>query len=423
MKLLIKSAKIVDPTNDLHLQTRDILVVDGIISKIESSIEDESAHKVVGNGVHVSQGWVDLHASLPDPGYEQKETISSGIAAAAAGGFTRVAVSPLSSPVRDSKAPIEYLVNSTQHKVVQLLPYGCVSANAKGNELAELYDMQQSGAVGFFDGKHSIKKPNLLARALEYVQSFDGLIINFPHTKEIAPNGIMNEGAVSTKLGLKGIPELAENLMVSRDLFLLEYTGGRLHFNTISTNKSLALIQEAKNKGLQVSCDVAAYTLLLNDSCLEGFDSRFKTMPPLRSQSDIDALIEGIKSKTIDAICSDHQPEDIESKKKELDHAAFGIINLQTAFSTAYTALHDHVDLSSIIHLFTEGPSKILGLSPAKIAVGEPANLTLFEPESSFVFKKEITKSISQNSPFYNRTLKGKVLGVVNNKQYQLNEN
>ncbi|MEX2379994.1 MAG: dihydroorotase [Vicingaceae bacterium] len=299
--------------------------------------------------------------------------------------------------------------------MVELLPYGAVSKNAEGNELAELYDMAQAGAQAFFDGKNAIENPNLLMRALDYCRSFDGLVVNFAYNNDISPEGVMNEGKVSTALGLKGIPELAEEIMLNRDLYLVDYTQGKLHFATISSAAAIQLIAAAKKKGAKVSCDISTAHLLLNDTELEDFDSRLKTLPPFRSQQSIQTLVQGIEKGVVDALSSDHWPQDIESKKKEFDHAEFGIINLQTAFAAANTALKKDISLEKLIELFTSGPERILALEKHPIEVGAKANFTLFDPEQDFIFEKKDVLSKSKNSPFFGRKLKGVVYGVVNN--------
>ncbi|MEQ8624564.1 MAG: dihydroorotase [Vicingaceae bacterium] len=421
MDILIKSATIIDSKSKYHLKKRDVLIKNGKIEKIADKIEQGSAKVIKAKDLYVSKGWIDLQVNYQDPGFEYKEDIQTGLNASAAGGFTAVGVSPATSPTRDVKAQVEYLVNQSKAHVIDALPYGAVSKNMEGKELAELSDMQFSGALAFSDGKQSIKNPNLLNRALLYSKAFDGTVMNYPNTKDIAELGVMNEGEVSTGLGLKGIPELAEELMVSRDIFLVEYTDGRLHFNTISTAKSIELIANAKAKNLKVSCDIASYSLLLTDSELKEFDTRFKTLPPLRTSKTIKKLISGIKNGTIDAICSDHCPEDIESKKKEFDYAAFGIINAQTAFSVANTALLNSIPLEQLISLFTDGPAKVLGLERPTISEGESANLTLFQPNEKFIFNKDDVLSKSDNSPFFGRELTGKVLGLINGKKQRFN--
>ena len=421
MEYLIKSAKIISPNSAYHLKIRDILIKNGRLESVAPKIVSNSAKIIEYKNLHLSTGWIDLYANLQDPGFEHKEDIETGIAAAAAGGFTQIAVSPLSSPIRDSKAQIEYLLNSSKGKAVKLLPYGAVSKKAEGKELAELFDMKNSGAIAFFDGKNSISNPNLLNRALLYAQAFDGLVVNFAHTKELAYQGVVNEGINSTQLGLKGIPVLAESIMVSRDLQLVDYTKGKLHFNCISSGESIQLIAKAIKNKAKVTCDVASYNLLLSDDELAIFDSRLKTLPPLRNKNTIKELIKGIKKGIITAVCSDHQPEDIESKKIEFDHAAFGIINLQTSFSVANTALKNDLSLTEIISLFTNGPASILGLEQQEIVIGNSANFTLFSPDEKFVFTKNQVKSKSKNSPFFGRELTGKVVGIINHNNLILN--
>jgi len=418
MDILIKSATIIDTQSKHHLKKRDLLIKNGKIEKIAEKIKADNVKVIEAKGLHLSKGWIDLQANYQDPGFEYKEDLQTGLNASAAGGFTAVGVSPATNPTRDVKAQVEYLVNQSKAHIIDVLPYGAVSKNLKGKELAELSDMQFSGAIAFSDGKKSIKNPNLLNRALLYSKAFDGIVMNYPNTFDIAELGVMNEGEVSTSLGLKGIPELAEELMVARDIYLVEYTNGRLHFNTISTAKSIELIANAKSKKLAVSCDMASYSLLLSDNELSEFDTRYKTLPPLRTPETIKKLIAGIKDGTVDAICSDHCPEDIESKKKEFDYAAFGIINAQTAFAVANTALAKSIQLDQLIALFTDGPARVLGLNRPTVNAGEIANLTLFQPNETFIFTKDDVLSKSNNSPFFGKELMGKVLGVINgNKQ------
>lgn len=421
MDILLKQATIISKGSEFHLKKKDILVKNGVISKISDKIESNSAKCIESKNLHVSLGWIDLLANFQDPGFEHKEDIKSGIKAAAAGGFTKVCLSPNTFPVVDSKSQIEYILNKSSNSIVDLYPYGSLSKGNEGKELAELADMKSAGAIAFTDDKISVTNPNLLNRALLYTQSFDGTILNRPQTVEISSEGVMNEGIVSTQLGLKGIPELSSDLMLSRDLFLAEYTNGKLHALNISTSKSVDLIAEAKNKGLKVSCDVCSYNLMLNENNLLEFDSRFKVIPPLRSEQTVELLIEAVKDGIIDAISSNHCPEDIEEKKKELDHAAFGIINIQTSFCAANTALNKKVSIEKIINLFTNGPAKILGLELSKIEEGEKANLTVFDPREKILFTKEDVISKSKNSPYFKKELIGKVIGVINNKKSYFN--
>jgi len=421
MDLLIKKVKIIDANSQHHQSVCDVLIEKGIIQKIAKNISKEQIQTLELKDLHLSNGWIDLNANIQDPGYEEKEDLNSGIKSAAAGGFTRVALSPSTLPTRDSKTQIEYILTKAKNKIVEVFAYGNISKNQEGKELAELSDMYSSGAVGFTDGKHPISNPNLMHRALLYAQAFNGLIISFPYTQELSPEGVMNEGTHSTLLGLKGIPALAEELMVARDLYLLEHTAGRLHFASVSSPTSIDLIQKAKSKGLNVSCALPSYLLLLDDSNLKDFDSRLKTLPPLREKATVKKLNQLVKNGSIKALCSDHWPQDIDSKMKEFDYADFGIINLQTAFAVANTALSSTVDLTAIIELFTSGPADILGISNHPIEEGAPANLTLFQPNEGFTLEKKAILSKSKNSPFIGKKLTGRVIGIVNRNKIELN--
>lgn len=423
MKILLKSVILVDSSHPQNGKKLDILIKNGKIAELGKDLKADSSTKIVEReGLHISKGWIDMLANFQDPGYEQKEDIKSGLRAAAAGGFTRVGISPLTFPIRDSKSQIDYLLESAEKSAVEPLPYASLSKGAKGEELAEFYDLSNAGAIAFYDDRNPVRNPNLLKNALLYSKSMDALVVNFPYQADISPSGVMNEGESSTNLGLKGIPQLAEELMVQRDLYLQEYTGGRLHFSTLSSAKSIDMLDQAKQAGTAVSCDLASYTILLDDSELDSYDSRFKTLPPLRSKKEIKEIIKRIKKGKVDALCSNHTPEDIDAKMKEFDLAEYGIINLQTAVPAAITALEKEIDLDKIIELFTDGPAKILKLKQDQIKEGENANLTLFLPNEYFEFNKEDVLSKSQNSPFFKRSLKGKVFGIINRNKMELND-
>lgn len=421
MKLFIQAAKIIDKGSQYHNQVVDLYINNGKIEQIGKNLKKVDDVEIYQHkNLHLSAGWLDMKANFSDPGNEHKETIASGIKAATAGGFTAIALSPATEPVVDSKSIVEYILNQSKNSIVDLYPMGSVSKGIKGEELAELNDMHIAGAIAFTDDKSSIQNPNLLKTALLYCKSFEGLIISFADNKDLSFKGMMHEGEKSTHLGLKGIPALAEEISVNRDLYLVEYTEGKIHFNTISTSSSVDLIKEAKKKGLKVSADVGAAHLLFDDSYLEEFDSRFKVQPPFRDKKHIQALIKGLKAGTIDAICSDHQAEDIENKKREFDYAAFGIINLQTAYAAANTALKGKLELEDIIDKLSQQPRKILGLQPIEIKEGANANLTLFDPDMEWVFEKKDIVSKSFNSPFIGKKLIGKSLGIINNNKMSL---
>lgn len=421
MNVLIKSAVVVNANSPLNGKKVDILIEKGIIQKIATSIKNTNSYKEISHkDLHVSTGWIDMRTNFCDPGHEYKEDLNSGLNVAAKGGFTEVVSMPDTFPVVDSKSGIEYIINKTKDNIVTVYPSGALSQNCEGKEISEMYDMHLAGAIAFTDNKHSITNPSLLNRALLYSQSFGGLIMDFPNDKNLFNNGQINEGVISTKLGLKGAPALAEELTVTRSLYLAEYCNAPIHLTNISTKKSVQLIKEAKAKGLKVTADVNSYHLLLNETALETFDSNLKVKPPLRTKDDSKALIKGLKEGTIDAICSDHTPEDIENKQCEFDNTAFGMINLQTSFAVMNTALTDKVDLAEMIETITSKPRTILKLSQPQLKEGELANLTLFSPATEFVLEKAQIASKANNSPFVGKKLKGTVVGIINKNKVKL---
>ena len=417
MNILLKSARIINALNkDLHLKKRDILVKNGIIEKIAAKINVPKATKVVDlKNLHVSLGWFDSSVSFGEPGYEERETISNGLTTAAKSGFTDVILNPNTVPVADSSSDIVFLKNASLGYATNLYPLGTLTANAKGEDLAELYDMGNAGAVGYYDFKSPITNSNLLKIALQYVQNFDGLVYSQPMDTKIAGKGMVNEGTVSTKLGLKGIPALAEELQIVRDLFILEYTGGKLHIPTISTANSVKLIADAKKKGLDVSCSVAIHNLYFTDEVLEEFDSTYKVMPPLRTKKDAKALIKGLTDGIIDFVTTDHIPLNVELKRVEFDNASYGSIGLESAFGL----LNQIFDVGQTITFLTKGKERY-NLESNNLVEGHRACLTLFNPDGDYIFEKENIFSASKNSMAMGQTLKGKVYGILNNNQLVL---
>lgn len=418
MITLIKSAKIIDTSSPFHQQTKDILITDGTITQIADNLPYKKDYQLVEKeNLHVSCGWFDTSVSFGEPGFEERETIKNGLTVAAKSGFTAVAVNANSNPVIDNKSGVEFLINKAQGFATKLYPIAALTKESKGIEMAELYDMQQSGAIAFSDYNKPISNDNLMKIALLYAQNFDGLVLSFPKNKGIAGEGIAHEGENSTKLGLKGTPALAEHIQIARDLFLLEYTGGKLHIPTISSAKSVDLIKEAKKKGLQVTCSVAAHHLTLTDQELHGFDSNYKTNPPLRTNKDCKALQKGIKSGIIDVITSDHNPIDIEHKKIEFSEAKNGTIGLESAFG----AINSVLALDDFIDNITHKPRSIFGLKAISIAEGQKAEISLFTPEESYTFTKKHMLSTSKNSAFLDKKLMGKTYGIFANNQLVLN--
>jgi len=414
MKTLLKNATIIDTESKYHLQKKDVLIANGIIEKIDNDIKVTSDVTLVNlENLHISCGWFDTSVCFGEPGFEERETIKNGLQVAAKSGFTALAVNPNTHPVIDSKSDVEFLINKASKFTTKLFPIGALTKNCEGKDLAELFDMKQSGAIAFGDYAKPISDDNLMKIALLYAQNFDGLVLSFPKNNSIAAEGIANEGINSTQLGMKGIPALAEHLQISRDLFLLEHTGGKLHIPTISTSKSVELIKEAKKKGLQVTCSVSVHHLVLTDDELHGFDSNFKTTPPLRTKEDIKALQKGVKSGVIDMITSDHNPIDIEHKKVDFSEAKNGVIGLESAFG----ALNSVLDLTDFIPLLTSKPRSIFGLEKTSIKEGAKADLSLFNPAEKNVFYAKNILSASKNSPFIDKNLQGKVYGIFANNQ------
>ncbi|WP_047546058.1 dihydroorotase [Psychroserpens sp. Hel_I_66] len=413
MNVLVKSATIVDPKSDFHNQTVDVLIEKGLISQISKQIDNPKNHKEIKlENLHLSQGWFDSSVSFGEPGFEERETIANGLNTAANSGFTAVAVNSNTNPVIDSYADISFLKAKAKNHPVSLYPIGALTKHSDGEDLAELFDMTSAGAVAFYDYQKPIKNPNLMKLALQYASNFGGLVYSFPQESKISGLGVMNENVTSTSLGLKGNPTLAEELQIARDLFILEYTEGKLHIPTISTAKSVELIRAAKQKKLDVTCSVAIHNLVFTDEHLETFNTNFKVLPPLRTQKDMDALIEGFKDGTIDMVTSDHNPIDIEHKKIEFDFAKYGTIGLESAFG----ALNSIFTIKKTIELLTKGKERY-GIKSSPIAVGNDADLSLFNPEDSYTFSAENITSTSKNSIFLGKELKGKVYGIISNNQ------
>ncbi|MCK5781503.1 MAG: dihydroorotase [Flavobacteriales bacterium] len=421
MKVLIKSAKVIEPSSTFHNKTVDVLISNGKIIEISDAIEAKDDVIIVEkDNLHISAGWFDPTVSFGEPGFEENETLESGMAAAAAGGFTAVGMLPNTNPSIDKKSDVEFLIKRSSFNAVSIYPIGALSKKCEGKEISESFDMSNSGAIAFGDDK-SIENEKLMEVSLLYNKTIGKPILSFPKTESISHGGQMNEGVNSTNLGLKGIPNLSEELRVSRDLFLTEYTEGKIHFQNISTDKSVELIKEAKKKGLDVSAQVAVYSVFMDDSELEEFDTRFKLNPPLRTQVEIKALIKGLKDGTIDFVSSDHRPKDIERKFKEFDHASFGSVGLESAFGALNKVLSSVMDLEDIIALISSKPRKRFGLSQPKLEVGVSAELTLFNPEESLMFEESQIKSLSKNSAFVGKGLKGKVYGVVSKGEMVMN--
>jgi dihydroorotase len=423
MKVLIKQAKIVAPLSPFNGLTKDILITNGIITEISDVISAAANQVIEQQALCVSIGWMDVFANFADPGYEYKETLETGAKAAAAGGFTDVMVLPNTNPVVHSKSQVEYIIQKSKASAVNIHPIGAVTKNAEGKDLAEMYDMHQSGAVAFGDGTNSIQSAGILLKALQYVKSFDGTVIQIPDDKSIGTNGLMNEGIISTQLGLPGKPTIAEELLVARDLKLARYADSKLHFTGISSAKSLEYIKRSKETGIKVTCSVTPYNLYFTDADVQGYDTNLKLNPPLRTEADRQALLKGIADGTVDCIASHHFPQNWDSKTCEFEYAKEGMISLESLFGVLGELGISNLELGleRLITLLSVNPRKIFGIAIPEIKEGVAACLTLFNTDEEYTFSEQMIKSKSKNSPFIGKKLKGKVIGIINKGRIELN--
>lgn len=418
MNLLITGVTIADPSSQFNGQTCDVRVEQGKITALSAQLKPQKGEEVFeGKGAYLSPGFFDLNCSVGDPGFETREDIRTATAAAAAGGFTGIAVLPNTQPVMHSKSEVEYVLNRSKNNLVDVYPIGAISHNLEGKELAELYDMQQAGAIAFSDGLKPITDDGFMSRALQYSKGFDGLLMVYPENKSIAGKAQVNESKTSVLLGMKGLPALAEEMQISRDIFLAGYHDAAVHIHTISTAGSVAIIKKAKKEGIRITCDVAAHQLVFTEELLNDFDSNYKVKPPLRGKADVKALLAGLKDGTIDAVSAQHRPHEIEFKDVEFEIAAYGIVALQTALPLLLKA---GLDAGQIAAKLAIAPRRILNLPVPVLAIGEEANFTLFRTQEQWLYNAASNRSKSANSPLLNETLTGKVVLVYNHKQYQV---
>jgi dihydroorotase len=429
MKVLLRSVKLIHKNSSFHQKEVDILIQDGIIQRLEAShgaLDPEEDTKVIdGKGKFVSAGWFDMQAGFGDPGEEHKEDLQSGTYAAMAGGFTEVAVLPNTQPVIQSKSDVQYLRQATG-KPVKLHPIAAVTRDAKGEELTEMIDLHHAGAIAFSDGLNALWHTQVMLKALQYMQKMNSLLINRPEDLHLTRYGDMHEGLQSTILGMKGIPVLAETIAIERDLRLLEYVSElsvgaspRLHFSNISSKASVRLIKEAKEKGLAVSCDVAAHQLYFTDEALADFDTNLRVNPPLRTEEDRQALIEGVIDGTIDVIVSSHQPQDEESKKCEFELAAFGMIGLQTVLPILNQVFSQDLLQDTLLERISISPRTLLRCEQPALEEGAKTNLTLFDLDTVWTLDGSSNRSKSKNSPFLGKELKGRVWGTFYQNLYR----
>jgi len=418
MKILLSKVFIADETSPYHQSVQDIFIENGIIKNISSNINEDADEFISGENLIVTQGWVDIFSHFNEPGFEYKETIETGSQSAAAGGFTNVFLLPNTNPTISTKAQIEFIKNKNNNNIVNVLPIGAVTKNIEGKDLAEMYDMHNSGAIALSDGLLPVQTSGLLLKALQYIKTFNGTIIQMPIDKSIATHGLMNEGITSTQIGLAGIPAIAEEIIIKRDIDLLNYTNSKLHITGISTAKSIELITEAKKQGLQITCSVTPYHLFFCDEDLKDYDTNLKVNPPLRTKQDMLALREAVVDGKVDCIASHHFPQDIDNKVCEFDAAKNGMIGLQTSFNVVNEVL-PKLTAQKVSNIFSLNARKIFSLNNASININTKADITVFTKNGESVLTKENNKSKSFNSPFFNQTLKGKIVAVLNNNTFK----
>lgn len=418
MNILLRKVTIADSQSPHNGTVKDIFIQNGIVTSITDDSSETADEVIEGNGnLFLSPGFVDVFSQFHDPGFEYKETITSGAAAAIAGGYTTVFTVPNTSPVVSNKSGVEYTVQKSKDLPVSIRPLGAITKNCEGKELAEMYDMYQSGAVAFTDGLYPVQSSEIMLKALQYVKAFGGVILQMPVDKSINGGGLMNEGIISTRLGLPGIPDIGEELIIQRDIRLLQYTGSRLHITGVSTAKGIELVREAKIGGLNITCSVTPYHLYFCDEDLQTYDTNLKVNPPLRSKEDREALRNAVTDGTIDCIASHHIPQHWDDKVCEFEYARNGMIGLQTSFAVINT-LFPQLPVERLAQLFSLNATSIFNLPLSSLEKGAKAQFTLFDRDADFVLTKESLLSKSSNTPFLNVPLKGKAQPIAGKENF-----
>ena len=416
MKILLQQPLILDKRSSFHRKKKNVLIQNGKIAEIGDK-QFAADRTLDASHMILSPGWLDLGTATGDPGQEHREDLDSVSKAAAAGGFTELALLPNTNPSIQSKNDIAYITRNNESRLVQLHAIASVTKNNKGEEMTEMIDLHTGGAVAFSDGLHSLHNTDIFLKTLQYLRKFDGLLIDHAHDHWLDLFGQMNEGPVSAMLGLKGRPELSEEIAVSRNIKLLGYSESRLHLFHVSSPRAVELVRTAIKKGVKISCDITGYQALLDDRVVSDFETNFKVFPPLRDASANDKLIKGLKDGTISVITSGHLPQDDESKIVAFDHAEPGMINLQT-FASQLVSLAQEIPWEDLLEKVTVNPRALLNIELPVIEAGARANLTLLNPEHEWIFTEQLNYSKSKNSPWLNHKLKGSVAAVFNNSKH-----
>ncbi len=410
MKLLIKNGRIIDPANKIN-RVSDILIDNDKISRLAKGIKSNGAEVIDAKGMIVAPGLFDMHTHVRQPGREDAEDFITASCAAAKGGFTSITAMPNTNPVCDNRGIVEYIISeSRRNAIINIFPIGAITKEQKGEDLAELADMKDTGAVAVSDDGFSVKNAQLMRKVLEYSNMFNMPVISHCEDLNLSQSGVMNEGLTSTLLGLRGIPNISESCIVARDIALANFTKAKLHIAHASTKESVELIRQAKEKGINVTCETCPHYFTLTDEAVKGFDTNTKINPPLRTKEDRKAIIEGLKDGTIDVIATDHAPHTEADKDVEFDLAPFGIIGLETALSLAINELVDKkiIKWDELIKKMSCSPSHILGLpNKGRLSIGADADIVIIDPDKKFKFAKETIVSKSKNSPFIGRDFLG----------------
>lgn len=418
MKILLKQAKIIDASSAYHNKCKDILIEKGKIIEIQDQINEDKKYQVIASKhLHVSKGWIDLKANFCDPGHEYKETIDSGLDKAAKGGFTQVGILPSTEPVMDQKISIDSVMRKASSNLTGIIPMGCLTKKMQGKELAELYDMQKAGAALFTDDRISTDA-GVLSNALMYAQNFSGKIVVSLGNSSLSKNTQVNEGDASLKTGLKGDPHISEIIEIERHLRVLEYSGGSLHISGVSTQEGADLIAKAKKKGLRVTAEAHVINLCFDESEVLSFNTRFKTLPPLRNKKDSKGLVNALVGGAIDCVVSNHRPTDEDEKEVDFESAAFGAPHIQTVFAALNT--NTSLELIDLIAILSDRPADILGVSVNAIEKDCITNMTIFDPSEKFN-SNLLSKKDKLYSPFDLSKLQGKVIGVFRDGKFNMN--
>jgi dihydroorotase len=425
MKILLKQGRILDPAMGTD-RIADLLIVDGMIEKIGkiSPIRDADVYDL--HGKIVAPGFCDMHVHLREPGYEYKETIETGTRAAASGGFTAICCMPNTQPAIDDASVLKSILQTSKNVnngIVDVYPIAAITKGREGKELSPMIELAMGGAVAFSDDGAPVMDAEVMRRAFEYAGMINRTIIQHAEDISMSKGGVMNEGIMSTRLGLPGIPSIAEEVVIARDIHLLGYTGGKYHVAHISTQGSLVLIKHAKREGLPITCEVTPHHFTLTEEAVATYDTNFKMNPPLRGVDDIEAMKTGLRDGTIDVIATDHAPHSFDDKEVEFQYAPFGIVGLETAIGLAISGLvgKNYLTIEQLIEKFSVNPRRILSLPVLRILEGEPANITILDPDREWIVDIQRFRSKSKNSPFQGWKLKGSAMGIINNGSIQLN--